>query len=217
MRRRVWWSYLPLLTVLGLGLGVGAFAYDQAQRASVRTRPVARVPAVVARVDLAPGTTIDATMVAVESVSLDRAIPGGVASAQEAVGKVALAPVAAGEQIPAASLATPTPAVVLEARLADQLPPGRRAVGVAFVAVDGSGSAIRVGDTVDVVAVIRKGVAGLDEDATVVVASGAPVLAITGGDLSPAGTATLAVTPREAQLLALAQNSGELRLVRRSR
>ena len=123
--------------------------------------------------------------------------------------------------------AAPGPSSV-QPRLSDVIPRGRRAVTVGFSQVSGGSGPLEAGDVVDVVAVFRSGTAGLDRDAWITVAVEAPVLdvapealAATPGSAAGRATwlrrATLAVTPQEAQALALAQQKGELQLVVRPR
>ena len=250
---RALFGYGLLFAVLLLGLVVAVAAYALAQPPG---RRVPGVDVVVAAVDIPAGATIAPEMVAARSVEADGRSAAAAASVDEVVGKVAIAPVRAGERILPASIRAPAREVDAdEVRLADLVPPGRRALAVTFAEADGRGRAIEAGDAVDVVALLRRGAGGLDEDATVVVASDALVLTIAqdlageppaqrsdgapdatatagagatssqaaGAEAKPGlgsgsgrGLATLAVTPREAQLLALAHQSGNLRLVRRS-
>ena len=251
-RGRALFGYGLLFAVLLLGLVVAVAAYALVQRPGVPWRRVPRVEVVVAVADIPAGATIGPEMVATRSVEADGRSAAAAASVEEVVGKVAVAPVRAGERILLANICVPTREVGAdEVRPADLVPPGRRALAVAFAEADGRGRAIEAGDAVDVVALLRRDATGLDEDATVVVASDVLVLTIAqdlagdstaqspdgasdatagaGATSSKAaetkpgpgrvlrrGLATLAVTPREAQLLALAQQNGDLRLVRRT-
>ena len=114
--------------------------------------------------------------------------------------------------------------------LAELLPIGKRATTVTFLEITPPSAPIRAGDVADVVLVFRKGNADelsdlkLGEDAVALV-RGVTVLAA-GPDSSPAPvpdeqsgayrfrTLTVAASPEEVQLIALARQAGELRIGR---
>ena len=124
----------------------------------------------------------------------------------------------------------PTPTQPPSEPLADLLPVGKRATTATFLEVTPSSAPIRAGDVVDVVTVFRKGHADqlsdlkLEEDAVALVRD-VTVLAVAEADAfsTPTDgtggtyrfrTFTVAASPEETQLIALARQAGELRIGR---
>ncbi|MBC7104707.1 MAG: Flp pilus assembly protein CpaB [Firmicutes bacterium] len=209
MRNRI----LAIVAVIcGLGAAAGTFLYLNELKETYRSAGQFR-PVVVAATRIPARTAITAPMVRVREVPEAYVHPGAFARPEEVLGKVTRAEVVAGEQILRERLLSEG-----EGRetLAAAVPPGRRAVAVAVDAVSGVAGAVVPGDRVDVV-----GTFDVEGPLSTVFLQGLQVLAVSEPDLESktgAGprTVTLAVTPQEAQALALVSEKGRLRLLLRS-
>jgi tetratricopeptide (TPR) repeat protein len=104
-------------------------------------------------------------------------------------------------------------------RLAMMLPRGKVAVGIKVDATATSSGMIPPGSRVDVIAVLRR---GEDDSQAMTILENVPVLAVTAAMTRSDGTSvedssgvTLGLNPEEAEVVALAQEMGSLRLVLR--
>jgi pilus assembly protein CpaB len=189
----VYWVAVALLAVVTGGVVsrlVGEARASAARYGSLRTALVAtrsvELGAVLRDADVAPRRVPAAFLPA-----------GWVAAPQEAVGRTVVAPVFAGEPLLRWHLAP----VGLKG-VAALLPPGTRAVGVP------TGSAtppVRKGDTVDLLA-------SLDDKSA---SSGEPTFPVADGALvvdTGSESATVAVTPEEAERVAFAVTHGSVTL-----
>ena len=169
----------------------------------------------VARTALPPGLLID-DAVAADALA-PASVPGGlglaglIASADAALGRRTVAPVAAGEPLTQAALGG------APGTGAAPLAPGERAVAVPLSAAAGAGG-LSAGARVDVVASSGEGLAGR----TRVVVADAEVIATTQappeGELGGAGEALLRVTAAQALRVTAALNfAREVRLLARPR
>ncbi len=169
----------------------------------------------MARTPLPPGLLID-DAVAADALA-PAAVPGGlglaglIASADAALGRRTVAPVAAGEPLTQAALGG------APGTGAAPLAPGERAVAVPLSAAAGAGG-LSAGARVDVVASSGEGLAGR----TRVVVADAEVIATTEappeGELGGAGEALLRVTAAQALRVTAALNfAREVRLLARPR
>lgn len=147
------------------------------------------------------------------------ALPDGfAAAADEVVGRGVISPLRVNEPILFSKIAAPDGGVGLQATI-DQ---GRRGVAVRVNDVIGLSGWIRRGHRVDVLVTLDQG-AEVQEPVTKVVLQDILVLAV-GPNMSQAnpdepveaGTAILAVTPEEAEKLALAANKGSIQLALRN-
>jgi Flp pilus assembly protein CpaB len=135
----------------------------QAALASVQPptpTPVPRGRVLVARTDLPARTLLNADLVELRELPLEALAPKALTSTSDLVGKQLAVPVAAGEQLLQSKLRDPKS---LDAdTLAQMIPPGKRAVSLAFSEVQGSGGLVVPGDHVDVIATFKKEAMGKD-------------------------------------------------------
>lgn len=202
------------------GTVAGALAYVYVKPA--RTQPMATVPVVVARKAIPAHTKLTPDLLTVRRVAVDLSLPGAIGSVADAAGKVTAVSLAEGEPV----LKKIFDPVRAAGSLADRIPAGRRALTLSVNEVTGVAGQMAAGDRVDAIAVLSKDVSGIDqatlliENLTVLtLGKGQP-----GGNQSPAkgqalapayASVTLAVTPQQAVLLALATRRGLLQLALR--
>jgi pilus assembly protein CpaB len=162
--------------------------------------------------------TITAEMVGRATRAADAVDPDALAAPSAAVGSVAMNDIPAGSLLTSSKLAH-----AVASGLVGHMHPGMRAVSIALDRVKGVSNLIQAGDRVDVIAVTPARNDEAPKAATII--RGAQVLSI--GQMldaqatpSPDGqqyaTATLEVTPKQADLLTLADVNTTLRLALRS-
>lgn len=181
-------------------------------RAEVATRPV-----VVANRDIPQGVAID--RIALATVQLPvKAVPVGAFSVIDSVaGRVAGVPIFNGETIVPGRLAPVGTGPGLELKI----PPGQRAMAVRINDVAGISGLLQPNSRVDVLVTIRdeaaqeKQVAKLFMSNMLVLSVGTEIQRDATGKPINAATVTLAVTPEEAERLAIAMNTGSIQLVLR--
>jgi pilus assembly protein CpaB len=145
---------------------------------------------------------------------------GGMAAMRDLSGAIARAPIMAGEPITAHKLIKAGQGGVLAAIL----PPGMRAVSTKIKEETAAGRLILPNDHVDVILTQRKRGRSGGEDFVSdtlfrnirVLAIGQLIEAKDGKKLAEGNTATLELTPRQTELLALANSMGEISLALRS-
>ncbi|MCX6375309.1 MAG: Flp pilus assembly protein CpaB [Armatimonadetes bacterium] len=179
----------------------------------------AEVPIIVAQRDIPIGSILNGSMLGVLNVP-KKALPPGVATSPDmVVGKVVMRQIYAGEPVLLS-------AVALTNRLSQLIPIAMRAVTVALDPVSGVAGFIQPGDHVDVIATFNVDGGTLSkvvlQDVELLAAGGQAIAdqgppqqagAIKGPQVYP--TATLAVTPQQAEELVLAESKGKLRLALR--
>ncbi len=172
-------------------------------------------------------TRLDQTMLSTTLMPKEFVNAQTVTNVKDALDHLALVPLAQGEIILQSKLSSTDPRVGMSYRIPD----GRRAQAITASDVISAGGLIQPGDSVDVVAVFDKSLLGTDKGRLIL--ENIPVLAV-GRDTSapstdgksastaagqgrPAAgsTVTLAVTPQEGVVLALAEMKGSLRLLLR--
>jgi pilus assembly protein CpaB len=207
--------------LLGLALVLGGLAAaDVSRRESAlaqRLRPL--VPVVVARADVAPGTTLDPGRLGVREVPARFAPPGALATTREAAGLRAAVAIPAGGFLTSGQLSDPSGAAG-----GPGLRGGERVADVVAVAAP---DAVAPGSRVDVL-VTREGRDGGEgrtslalEDVEVLAAAPAPpddsAAHTTGAPNAPRVAASLRVTLRQAVFLTAAQSfAREIRLLPRA-
>lgn len=196
---------------------------------------------VVAARDLAPRTTLKSDMLKVVDVSTDSALAGTFSTTDALVGQITRYPLVANEQVSSSKVGGG--GSDNDQGLSFVVPAGMRAFSISVSEESSVGGLILPGDLVDVIAILHKEDVGMDKAITLVqnvevlaVAQAAqepipPAQANTTATPTPSGTlgerpedvkpnpgartVTLAVTPEQAQLLALVQLKGELALTLR--
>jgi pilus assembly protein CpaB len=196
---------------------------------------------VVATRNIDPRTKLDDDMLKVIDVPVDSALSGGYSDPASVIGQTTRYPLVENEQVTALKVGITSD--IKDQGLSSVLPPGLRAFSVKVSEETGVGGMILPGDLVDVIAILKADSVGVDKAVTIV--QGVEVLAVAqeaqepippGADQTatpvPSGqlgerpkdaepnpdarTVTLAVTPEQAQLLALVYTEGELALSLRS-
>jgi len=230
----------PVL-VIGILLAVVASVATHryvGQQRSLRTRRVVQ-PAPVSKAVIVAARNINAGQLVTSEMlrSSDVAHPAWTPEQKEMllniIGRVASRDIAAGEEVKAADFAPPETCRATSGQ-AFEVPPGLRALSVQTgSALAGQPELVRPGDQVDVIALTSQ--SGWTYSRTIV--QNTPVLSVIEGGLPatpetpresgvpsqgaarPAGPATvvLAVTPEQAEQIALAQMLGTIRLTVRNR
>lgn len=224
-RPRIWLAFL-------CAAGAALLAYLALSSASARPAPQAmpeeRVAVVVAARAIAPGAVIGEGDVALRQAAPGQLAEGALTQLEQALGRVALYPIARGEQVLRQRLA---PEGVGAGDAAAALPAGRVGVAVKVAPETAAGGLLRPGDRVDVAAALPVGGAGGQETwVACTVARDVPVLAVgsevarpeeggvlaRGGKGAPdAATGTLAASPEQALAIWAASQKGRLSLLLR--
>lgn len=193
------------------------------------------VGVVVAARDIARGEVVDEGNVASRAIPRRYVEPGAFENSDMAAGRIAFVPIRKGAQL---TRATARRASRI-AGLASLIPAGKRAFTIAIDDVAGVAGIIKPNDMVDVIATVDLGTEASVHRTTLAVVENVQVLAV-GKELADAlparhveeeqgifskrlpaiasregMTATLAVTPAEAQVLAFVQESGAVALALR--
>jgi pilus assembly protein CpaB len=203
--------YVALL-VAGLAT-FGVYRVIDGMRASSR---IATQNVVIAAVDIPEGTSLSQASLAVVQLPI-AAVPAGSYSAPDSVmGRVSRIPIFKGEAIVPGRLAPDGTAGGLEVKIA----PGKRAMSVRIDDVAGLSGLVQPNSRVDVM--LTTGDARAPGQISKLFMSNMRVLSVgaqvtRGQDGTPinAPTATLEVTPEEAERLALATREGSIQLVLR--
>jgi pilus assembly protein CpaB len=202
----------PAALALAAGLATSVLAYSVL---SARPAPAAptREPMVVARAAIDETRPLAAADL--EVVSVGRRPPGAFARPDEVVGRLPLVAVPAGQPLLSSHLATPG----AQPDLWRRVPSGKRALALKLDEVTGVGGFIKPGMRVDLIGVAREA----DRWSSDLVAQNVPVLAVAQDDqqlrdetkAKLASSATLLVTPAQAEAISLAAERGAVRLVLR--
>jgi pilus assembly protein CpaB len=222
---------LAIAAACGILAAFLSYVYLKRPTTSRPTPEEPRVDVLVAARDIPKGIRVsleDVRVVSMEQSKVPRrAIAAGEDISKSVEGLVAVVPVAAGEVLTEDRIRRPSARL----GLAFMVPEGMRAVTVAVDEVSGVGWLLKPGDRVDVLATFD-----LPDDTVITrtVLQDVELLAL-GSQITPAEeeqeappegakpkpaprqqtTATLAVTPSDAQKLVLADSKGELRLALR--
>ena len=227
---------LPLAVVSGLVAAILVFVAlvrsgDDGRPGSGASGSTLRV--VIAEQDIPARTEIGPAMVSVVDVPGSLAVNGALDSVEPLIGETTRYPIAAGQQITLAGVGPQSK----EDGLAWVVPEGLRALSVEVDEIRGVGGLLLPGDRVDVIAVLTADAAGVDRAVTAlqdievlaVAQKTQEPLPLTEGDNAaepgPSGsgqqpadaepqpdarTVTLALTPAQAQELALIQEKGKI-------
>jgi Flp pilus assembly protein CpaB len=192
-RRRIPFYLLGAL-LLAILAGVLTYRYlEQLRNAALPTEA-----ALVARLDIRPGTVVLPEMVEVRSVPQAVLPAGHLTDPQQAEGRVALVAIARGEVLLSERLSGGP-----ESALSARLPDGRWAMVLPVGWLASPLPEMRVGDQIELLAYQE----GEPQASAGVVVSGVEVLAIAGSDVA-AERVTLAVTLQEATAILYARANG---------
>ncbi|MCX5702211.1 MAG: Flp pilus assembly protein CpaB [Candidatus Omnitrophica bacterium] len=191
----------------------------------------------LAQKDIPVQTPITPSDLMIKEVPVEYIQPGAVASLDQVIGQLAIAPITAGEQILSTKISSPGK---IGKTLSDITPEGKRAITASIDDFSSIAGLISPGDHVDVFAFITapqgeggSSVPGIDtssprlvslfQDVTVLAVGGEFTMiakneqpAKVGGTTAGMGTVTFALSPQEAVLLTFVQEHGKIKLVLRS-
>ena len=225
---------LLLSLLFGLATVLLFFVATNSIRKDAQKRPEGpeSTTIIVARTDITPRTLISERMVELKSVPIDKKPSGALTDFTEVSDKVATQLIPAGQTLTEMNVAPRGPSL----GMSYSLPKNMRAMSVPLDPVSGVAGFLKAGDRVDVLATytmpdqsnvtntILQDVELLaigSQSATTAQYKGGNEPAVGGGREDPnrptveATTATLAVTPEEMQILALAESRGKLQLALR--
>jgi pilus assembly protein CpaB len=214
-QRRYTIVFYAALFIAGLAT-YGVYRVLHAAKTSAR---IAVRPVVVAAKDIPAGAALQRDLLEVKQWPAVSVPKGALTSVAAAGGRVTRVPVFAGEAIVPGRLAREGTAPGLEARIT----PGMRAMSVRINDVAGMSGLIQPNSRVDVLVSLREQSSnGSPEEVSKlflenmrVLSMGARTTRDDSGDPSPASTATLEVTPTQAEKLAVAMRHGNIQLVLR--
>jgi pilus assembly protein CpaB len=214
-----------IAVVLALGTGLLLFNYLSTVAHTAQAIPMRSV--IVATQEIPPRTLIKPEMVTLRDRPQDSVDSDASSSLSAVVGAIAFIDIPAGSTLSASKIGH-----LDSGGLTMRVPIGQRAMSIALDPVKGVADLLQAGDRVDVIAVTQThGSSDTPHVATilrnkVVLAMGgsmqmpgtsvAAALPATGGAEPAVQTATLAVLPREAAILALADLNSTLRLTLRA-
>lgn len=194
----------------------GVFRVLNAAKTSAQ---IAMRSVIVAAKDIPAGAALEKDLIEVKQWPAVVVPKDALTSLAAARGRVARVPVFTGEAIVSGRLARPGTAPGLEARIA----PGMRAMAVRINDVAGMSGLVQPNSRVDVLVSLREASShGAYEEVSKLFLENMRVLSMgsrttrdESGDATPATTATLEVTPAEAEKLAVAMRQGTIQLVLR--
>jgi pilus assembly protein CpaB len=184
---------------------------------------------VVAKAEIPANSVITTDMLEIRNVGVNGIATDALSDPASAIGRVTKYPIAANAQVSQSAIVdTARPAEALS----ELIPSGKRAISITASQVNNAGGLVLPGDYVDLVWICCNGddiisktllrnvqVAAIAQ-ALVPAApqAGSPEQPVPGPDGEPipdASTTTLFLTPQEAQIIALAEGRGELRIALR--
>ncbi|RMF23613.1 MAG: Flp pilus assembly protein CpaB [Deltaproteobacteria bacterium] len=210
------------ITIMVIGVVFAAFAgfmtlkFLRGQQATVEVEQVETKEIVVARDTISRGETIEADDVKVVAWPAEAAPEDAFGSPEEVIGKLARTTIYANDPLTNTKFVTSESPSILSMLI----PKGHRAISVKVNEVTGISGFVAPGSHVDVLLTVP----GTDEMAarTRIILQDVEVLAIAQSveqqDNKPTvvNTVTLDVTPRQAEVVAVASNEGNLHLVLRN-
>lgn len=192
----------------------GVFRVLEATKANGR---IATRPVVIAVSDLQEGATIDRVQLSTSAWPVQTIPDGAYTTIDSVAGRVTRVPVFKGEPIVPGRLAPRGSGPGLEVKIA----PGKRAMAVRINDIAGLSGLIQPNSRVDMLVTLREGTGKTDQVAKLfmsnlrVLSVGSQVDRQADGDPINATTATLEVTPEEAEQIAVAAKQGAIQLVLR--
>jgi pilus assembly protein CpaB len=211
-----------IAAVLALGTGLLAFNYLSTVNKAAAVVPMRTI--IVATRDIPVRTVLTSAMLEETSRPAGSVDPDAVASESEVAGQIALITIPSGGVVSASKVGR-----LGLGGLTMHIPAGQRAVSIALDKVKGVANLIQAGDHVDVLAVSQARGTNATIGTVSTILTNKTVLAMGSAQEAPAATegaspapdlsidtATLAVSPKEAKILALADLNSTLRLALRS-
>ncbi|MBI2174163.1 MAG: Flp pilus assembly protein CpaB [Candidatus Omnitrophica bacterium] len=227
----------PLIFAVAIGLVAASLARNfwagqwkllEAERTKLKGSYKPPIEVWVAKQDIAEGKTIAADDLALKPIPQDFVQPFATPNNGDLIGRIAVAPIAQGEQLLRNKVREPGRGPAPET-LSKMTPKGMRAVTIGVDALSGVGGFVRPGDTVDLVWTVNvptKDKQG--EPVTLTLFQDVPVLAVSGqmvgqepksqpGKDTPQpvatqNTVTLALDPNQIALLLFARQQGMVQL-----
>jgi pilus assembly protein CpaB len=215
-----------ILIAAALAVGTGFLLFNYLNSVSHVAHTIAMRTVVVATHDIPARTVISPSMLTTTSRPADAVDPDVASDPATLIGQLTVIDIPPGSTLSSSKVVQ-----AAAGGLTVHIPPGERAISIALDRVKGVSDLVSAGDHVDVIAVTDAHGNGIPHAATilrnkVVLAMGTSIVQ-PGAVASPAAdgssqpppnieTATLAVTPTEAKLLALADLNATLRLSLRS-
>jgi pilus assembly protein CpaB len=215
---------IVIIAVAILAVGIGLVVYSLLLQPHTPTSPPRNV--VVTTAEIPPKTHITADMVSVQQKPTDQVQPDALANPADAVGTIAVNDIPAGVVLTAGQLVRPTPPPT-----GLVVPNGMRAVTIPVDQVKAVAGLLKVGDHVDIIAIPpRSGTAppgaySFLRDITILAVGSAIANAQANSTQQASAqptpppipsTVTLAVTPKQADMLAAADLNSNLRLALRA-
>ena len=213
MNRR--WVIPAVAAVLAIFTTIAVIQYLQSlRRQATVVAPMRMESVVVAKVDIAERKIVSADLLEVRQIPFTAVHPRAARRIEDVANRVALAQISADEQVLLTKLA---PAGV-NVGLSYVLPKDKRALTIAVNEVIGVAGFVFPGDRVDIVGTVTV----KDINISKIVLQDVPVLAVAqnveqkpGEQPKVTTSATLAVTPDQAEVLAETENNGRVRLALR--
>ncbi len=213
MNRR--WVIPAVAAVLAIFTTLAVIQYLQSlRRQATVVAPMRMESVVVAKVDIAERKIVSADLLEVRQIPFTAVHPRAARRIEDVANRVALAQISADEQVLLTKLA---PAGV-NVGLSYVLPKDKRALTIAVNEVIGVAGFVFPGDRVDIVGTVTV----KDINISKIVLQDVPVLAVAqnveqkpGEQPKVTTSATLAVTPDQAEVLAETENNGRVRLALR--
>ena len=209
--------YTTLFAFAVLTAGVATFGIYRVLQAAKAKNKIQTQPVVVALQDVSEGKSIEPTSVTLAQWPAGTVPAGAFASVDSVVGRVARVDVFKGEVIVPGRLAPNGTGPGLQVKIT----PGKRAMSVRIDDVAGISGMIQPNSRVDIMVTIRENEKGGQQTSKLFM-SNMRVLSVgtisqVSSDNRPisAPTATIEVTPVEAERLAIAQSEGRIQLVLR--
>ncbi len=209
---------LVIAAVLAVGTGLLTFSYLSSMNRGARVAAAPRL-IVVAQRDIPARATITIDMLAIARRPADAIDPDSLSSPAAAVGSITRVTIPMGSAVTTSKIGR-----AFDAGLTGRIPEGMRAISIPIDKVKGVANLIQAGDHIDVIALTRA-TPGVPPQAltilrNIVVLAMGSAYETTAATASPSpdtaiSTATLQVTPKQADLLALADVNTTLRLALR--
>jgi pilus assembly protein CpaB len=210
--------YITIFAAALLTAGIATFGIYRVLEATKAENKIVTRPVVVALQDVSEGRSIERTSVSVSQWPIGTVPAGAYSSVDSVVGRVTRVDVFKGEVIVPGRLAPDGTGPGLQVKIT----PGKRAIAVRIDDVSGLNGMIQPNSRVDILVTIRDATHPNSQQVSKLFMSNMRVLSVgnisqTSADNRPisAPTATIEVTPTEAEQLSIAQAEGSIRLVLR--